>query len=117
MGRQMACFGPFLEIGPAPCGEMKALVAPGSLTEGSHSDGPSLGREMSQVAEMGRQMACFGPCREIGPVCPRATGGPRTQQVVPLPRTSAAGIVVILSARQMRANPSGHGNFNARFEV
>ena len=117
MGRQMACFGPFLEIGPAPCGEIKALVATGFLYECSHSDGPSLDHEMSRVAVMGQQMACFGPFREIGPVCPRATGGPRTQQVVPLPRTSAAGIVVILSARQMRANPSGHGNFNARFEV
>ena len=42
---QMAFFGPFLEIGPAPRGVMKALVAPGSLSEGSYSDGPSL--EMS----------------------------------------------------------------------
>ena len=38
MGWQMAYFGPFFEIGPAPCGEMKDLVAPGSLYEGSHSD-------------------------------------------------------------------------------
>ena len=44
-GEQKACFGPFLKIGPAPCGVMKALVAPGTLSEGSYSDGPSL--EMS----------------------------------------------------------------------
>ena len=34
---------------------------------------------------MGWQMACFGPFREIGPVCPR------TQQVVPLPIINLTG--------------------------
>ena len=28
---------------------------------------------------------------EIGPVCPRDTGGPRTQQVVPLPKFTPSG--------------------------
>ena len=43
------------------------------------------------MVEFGQQMACFGPSREIGPVCPRATGGPRTQQVVPLSKINLSG--------------------------
>ena len=43
------------------------------------------------MVEMGCQMACFRPFREIGPVCPRATGGPRMQQVVPLPKINLCG--------------------------
>ena len=40
---------------------------------------------------MGRQMACFGPFREIGLVCPRATDGPRMQHVVSLPNINLSG--------------------------
>ena len=43
------------------------------------------------MLDMGRQMACFGPFRKIVPVCPRATGGPRRPQVVPLPEINLSG--------------------------
>ena len=43
------------------------------------------------MLDMGRQMVCFGPFREIVPVCPRVTCGPRTQQVVPLPEINLSG--------------------------
>ena len=40
---------------------------------------------------MGREMSCFGPFKEIGPVYLRATGGPIKQQVVPLPKINLSG--------------------------